>query len=125
MKKFIVILAVIMMFPMYSYADRNGEEQVFLHKRKKPGGHLEYYPTADMPDVYYDSYAGEIIIISDGFSSYYDVVIVRDVPLQTVISTQISGYGDTIDVSSLSSGNYTIYITTEYNNEFEGHFTIV
>lgn len=107
-----------------AFADRGDGAQIIMLK-KGHGGHLEYYPTADMPDVYYDSYAGEIIIISDGFSSYYDVVIVRDVPLQTVISTQISGYGDTIDVSSLSSGNYTIYVTTEYNNVFEGHFTIV
>ena len=123
MKKLIFLLCLFLL-PMMALAERGGGEQILIMK-KGNGGHLEYFPTADMPDVYYDSYAEEIIIISDGFSSYYDVVIVRDVPLQTVISTQISGYGDAIDVSSLSSGNYTIYITTEYNNEFEGHFTII
>ena len=124
MKKIIVFLTVLMMLPMYSYADRNGEEQVILHHKKKPTGHLEFFDPADMPDVYYDSDYQEIIIVADGFAGYYNVYIIRDTPYQVVISTQISGYGDTIDVSSLTSGNYTINIISEYNNEFEGHFTI-
>ena len=88
------------------------------------GDHLEHYYPADMPDVYYDSNEDEIIIVADGFSSYYNVVIIRNVPRQTIISTQVSGYSDTIDVSSLSSGNYTIIITSEFLNQFEGQFTI-
>ena len=80
---------------------------------------------ADMPDaVYYDSDEMEIIIEADGTSLYYNVEIVSDYLNQTVISTQVSGYGDTIDVSSLTSGNYTIIITSQFLNEYEGQFTI-
>ena len=68
MKTFIAFLAILMMFPMYSFADRNGEQQVFLHKRKTNGAHNEYYQTADMPDVYYDSESGEIVIEANGTS---------------------------------------------------------
>ena len=101
-------------------------EQIVIHNGGGTPDHLEHYAPADMPDaVYYDDDNDEIIIVADGFSSYYDVVIIRDTPYQTVISTQISGYGDTIDISSLSSGNYTIVITSEYNNVFEGHFTVI
>lgn len=69
MKKFITFLAILMMFPIYSFADRNGEEQVILQKTKSHGGHLETYQMADMPDaVYYDSESGEIVIEADGTS---------------------------------------------------------
>ena len=126
MKKIIVFLAVLMMFPTYCYADRNCEEQVILHHRKNHTGHLENYPIADMPDaVYYDSDEMEIIIVADGTSLYYNVEIVSDYLNQTVIMTQVDGYGDTIDVSSLSTGSYTIVITSEFLNEYEGQFTII
>ncbi len=126
MKKFITFLAILMVFPIYSFADRNGEEQVILHKRKTHSGHLENYPIADMPDaVYYDSEAEEIIIVADGTSFYYNVEIVSDNLNQTVISTQVSGYGDVIDISSLSSGSYTIVITSQFLNEYEGQFSII
>ena len=125
MKKIIVFLAVLMMFPTYCYANRNGEEQVILHHNKKQTGHLENYPIADMPDaVYYDSIEHEIIIVADGTSLYYNVEIVSDYLNQTVIMTQVDGYGDTIDVSSLPSGSYTIVITSEFLNEYEGQFAI-
>ena len=87
------------------------------------GPHNEYYPPADMPEVYYDSDNLEIIIVADGFASYYDVDIVSQSTLLAVISTQIGGYGDSIDVSSLPDDNYTIVITSSNNNEYEGQFT--
>lgn len=125
MKKIIVLLAVLMMFPVYSFADRNGEEQVILQKRKNNGAHNEYYVMADMPDaVYYDSEEHEIIIVADGTSLFYNVEIVSDSLNQTVIMTQVDGYGDVIDVSALPAGNYTIVITSQFLNEYEGHFTI-
>ena len=78
-----------------------------------------------MPEVYYDSDEMEITIVADGFAGFYNVDIVF-VPTSTlVISTQISGYGDSIDISSLSSGYYRIVITSEYNNVYQGYFTIV
>lgn len=58
-------------------------------------------------------------------SLYYNVEIVSDYLNLTVISTQISGYGDTIDVSSLPAGDYTIVITSEFLNEYEGQFSII
>lgn len=101
-------------------------EQVVIHNGGGTPDHLEHYPIADMPDaVYYDSDEMEIIIVADGTSLYYNVEIVSDYLNQTVISTQVSGYGDTIDVSSLASGSYTIVITTEFLNEYEGQFSII
>ena len=80
---------------------------------------------ADMPDaVYYDSDEMEIIIEADGVSQYYYVEIVSDSLNQTVISTQVSGYGDTIDVSSLPTGSYTIIFTSQFHNTYEGQFYI-
>lgn len=122
--KQLFILFFMIISPMIAYADRGDGEQIFIYKHGGDG-HLEHYAPADMPDVYYDSDEDEIILVADGFSSYYDVYIIRNTPYQTVISTQISGYGDTIDVSSLSDGNYTIVIISEFLNEFEGHFTII
>lgn len=99
------------------------EEQIVLSQTG--GDHNEHYQMADMPDaVYYDNVTHEIIIEADGTSLYYNVQIVSDYLNQTVISTQVSGYGDTIDVSSLTSGNYTIIITSQFLNEYEGQFTI-
>ena len=66
----------------------------------------------------------EIIIVGDGFADYYDVDIVSMVTMQSVISTQISGYGDTIDISSLPDAYYRIVIHTSYNNVYDGFFTI-
>ena len=87
------------------------------------GNHSEYYPPADMPEVYYDSDNQEIIIVADGFANYYDVDIVSQSTQLTVISTQIDGYGDSIDVSALPDDNYTIVITSSNNNEYVGQFT--
>ena len=106
-------------------ADDELTYQINIQHRPHGGTHNEHYPMADMPDaVYYDSDEGEIIIIADGTSLYYNVEIVSDYLNQTVIMTQVDGYGDTIDVSSLPSGSYTIVITSEFLNEYEGQFTI-
>ena len=86
--------------------------------------HLEYFPPADLPEAYYDPDNQEIIIVADGFASYYYVEVFQTEYTIPVISTQIDGYGDSIDVSSLSEGYYTIVITSSNNNEFEGTFYI-
>ena len=127
MKHVVPFLILFLLFPLYGFAqgDRGAEEQIFLQKKKTHTGHIEHYQMADMPDaVYYDSEAGEIIIVADGTSLYYNVEIVRDNLNLTVISTQVDGYGDTIDVSALPSGSYTIVITSQYLNEYEGTFYI-
>ena len=124
MKKFIFLLCLFLL-PMMAFADRGDGEQILLQKHNNDG-HLEHYPIANMPDaVYYDSDEEEIIIVADGTSLYYNVEIVSDSLNQTVIMTQVDGYGDVIDVSALSAGNYTIVITSQFLNEYEGHFTII
>ena len=84
---------------------------------------IEYYPPADLPEVYFDSDNLEIIIVGDGFANYYDVDIISQSTMLAVISTQIDGYGDTIDISSLPDDDYTILITSSNNNQYEGEFT--
>ena len=102
------------------YAD---QESIVLRDPRNQHDHSEYYPPADMPEVYYDTDNLEIIVVADGFAAYYDVNIISQSTLLAVISTQIDGYGDTIDVSSLPDGDYTIVIVSSNNNEFEGQFT--
>ena len=122
MKKVLfLILFSLIFFPLM--ADRR---EVILSPPASQHDHFEHYPIADMPDaVYYDSDEEEIIIVADGTSLYYNVEIVSDSLNQTVIMTQVDGYGDVIDVSALSAGNYTIVITSQFLNEYEGHFTII
>ena len=121
MRKIVFLLILSTVCAFFSYSD----DQIELRKVGQQHDHLEHYAIADMPDaVYYDEVAQVIIIEADGTSLYYFVEIVSDYLNQTVISTQISGYGDTIDVSSLPTGNYTIVITTEFLNEYEGQFSI-
>ena len=99
--------------------------EVVLNPAGNQHDHFEHYPIADMPDaVYYDNVTHEIVIEADGTSLYYNVQIVSNQLQQTVISTQVSGYGDTIDVSSLSSGLYTIVITSQFYNMYEGYVVI-
>lgn len=88
------------------------------------GHHSEYYSPADQPEVYYDADNLEIILVADGFSLYYNVEVTQTGYNVPMISTQVDGYGDTIDVSSLPDGYYTITITSEFNNQYEGTFQI-
>ena len=103
--------------------DNETQQQINLEHKHTQGNHNEYYPPADMPEVYFDSDTQEIIIIADGFASYYDVDIISQSTLQLVLYTTISGYGDSIDVSLLPDDNYKIVITSSYNNVYEGQFT--
>lgn len=98
-------------------------EQIAISIKNQGGTHSEYYIPADMPDVYFNSSTQEIIIEADGFASYYDVEIISQTSLLTVILTQIDGYGESIDVSSLPLGDYTIVMTSSFNNEYEGQFS--
>jgi hypothetical protein len=77
-----------------------------------------------MPEVCFDSNDMEIIIVADGFADYYDVEIVSLGSGLTLISTQVDGYGDNVDVSTLPIGDYRIVITSSNNNVYEGHFEI-
>ena len=98
-----------------------------VHIEKKGGFHsgLPIYP-ADQPDVYYDATDQVIIIDGPGSeASYYNVDIVSMSTLDVMLSTQVNGTYDTIDVSSLPDDNYKIVITSSNFNEYECYFTKV
>lgn len=119
--KQIITLTLLLMTSVNLFAKDNGQVAIILGH--KGGAHSEYFNPADMPEAYYDTNTEEIIIVADGFSSYYDVDIVSQSTMQLVLYTTISGYGDNIDVSSLPDDNYTIVITSSNNNEYVGQFT--
>ena len=106
------------------YADDGLTAQINIQNVPHGGSHSEYYPPADMPEAYFNSNDMEIIIVGDGFADYYDVEIVSLGSMLTVIGTQIDGYGDSIDVSSLSDGDYRLVITSSNNNVYEGDFAL-
>lgn len=101
-----------------------GRQIEVRHNGQLPGHMgLPIYP-ADQPDVYYDEDEQEIIIDGPGNeASYYDVDIVSMSTLDVMLSTQVNGTYDTIDVSSLPDDNYKIVITSSNFNEYEGYFT--
>ena len=86
--------------------------------------HGEYFDPADMPEVFYDNDVQEIILVADGFVSYYDVHIVSLSTLQLVLHSTANGYGDTIDVSSLPNDDYVITLDPPVNVSFEGTFSV-
>ena len=121
-KKQFAFFIVMLLYGIPMSFGRN-EEVINLQHIGDHGTHSEYYPPADLPEVYFDSNDLEIIIVGDGFADYYDVNIVSHSTLLAVISTQVDGYGDIIDVSSLPEDNYTILITSSNDNQYEGQFT--
>ena len=78
----------------------------------------------DMPAVFYDhdEKTQEIIIDGLGFVNYYDVEIATAASYVTVLTTQVNGSYDTIDISSLPQGHYIITIESPLGNTFEGYF---
>ena len=117
-----ILLVMALSFALFSFAD-GSTAQIHIERKGKPDNHGQYYIPADMPEVYYDSDNLEIILVADGFSSYYYVEIFQTEYTIPVISTQVDGYGDSIDISSLPDDDYTIIITSSNNNEYEGQFT--
>lgn len=79
---------------------------------------------ADEPDVYYYNDTRTVIIDGGGEVNYYDIEIISWTTLNTVITTQVSGYYDTIDVSSLPEDEYNIIIYSPTGNIFDGFFEI-
>ena len=90
----------------------------------KGGLHLEYFVPADMPDVYYDEDNQQIIIAGGGEVNYYDVEIASTSSSVPIISTQVDGFYDTIDVSSLPQDEYVITIYSPEDHTYEGFFEI-
>ena len=121
MKKLIILLCAFVL-PMMAFADRGDGAEILLRKKNNTG-HLEQYLPVDAPVAYFDDVAMEVIIEAEGYADYYIVEVVSMVSSLTVIYTQIDGYGDSIDVSSLPIGYYQLIITSEFNNVYEGYFT--
>lgn len=123
MYKRILFILVFAHLSFSLFGDNGTQQQINLQHQHQQGDHSEYYPPADMPEVYFDSDMQEIIIYADGFADYYDVDIISLSTMMAVISTQVDGYGDSIDVSLLPDNNYRIVITSSNNNVYEGNFT--
>ena len=120
MKRIILSLLMIGM-SILLYADSVENAIILNHKG---GIHGNIPAPADEPDAFYNTNTQTVIIDGDGYVTYYDVEIA---PLSTwivAISTQVNGSYDTIDVSSLSDGDYCITIYSPTGNTFEGFFEI-
>ena len=100
------------------------EENINLHSKGNLHSHFVLPVPAVEPDVYYDADNQEIIIVGTGNLSYYDMEIESLTTWNVLISTQVDGIYDTIDISSLPSDNYVITIDTSVGVSFEGYFTI-
>ncbi len=125
--RFVLISLLICSFSsINSYAFTRDQVTCHINIRHKPHGgtHLDHPIPADQPDVYLDTSNAAIIIDGGGEVSYYDVEIESMTTWLTVISTQVSGTYDTINVSSLAPDEYYISITSPTGNEFEGFFQI-
>lgn len=87
-------------------------------------GHFNFPVPADQPAVYYNNYTRTIIIEGGGEVNYYYVEIESQTTYDYVISTQVDGYYDTIDVSSVTEDQYRIIIYSPTGHIFEGYFTV-
>ena len=117
MKKY--LLFMFLAVSLFSYAD---PDEIVLTPTGPDDNHFNLPVPADQPDVYYNSTTQQIIIDGTGFVSYYDVEICSVVTWDVVISTQINGSYDTIDISSLPTGEYCITIESPAGNTYEGFF---
>lgn len=64
-----------------------------------------------------------LIATSDSGTGTLKAAKIKNADNQTVLEEDISGYYDTVDVSSLRPGTYTAYITTTLTTYTEG-FTV-
>ena len=120
--KTLKIFLIIVLAISSSVALARDEASINLHF---PGhNHYNMPIPADMPDVYYNNVSQTIIIDGTGEVDYYDVEIFSVTSSTTVISTQVNGYYDTIDISSLPDGEYGIIIYSPTGNIFDGFFEI-
>ena len=113
---FFLILASI---SLLSFADN---DRIVLTPNSNVKDHFDIPVPADEPEVYYDNETQEIIIDGMGFVSYYDVEITSMSTSATVLTTQVGGSYDTIDISSLAADDYLITIDTPLGNTYEGYF---
>ena len=122
MKKTIILMFYIVAATnICMFADR---QPIVIHNGGAVGDHYNFPVPVVEPEVYYDDDNQEIIIVGTGNASYYNVVIESVTDWNVSISTQVNGYYDTIDISSLPADEYSISITTQWNDTFVGYFEI-
>jgi hypothetical protein len=121
MKKFLItIITLFIVIPVYGIIEGTpAYTQIFLKDKKNH--FTQWNIPADMPDVYYNSELGVVTIVDYANVTYY--VTIYDDWWNAVITDTKPG-GGTIDVSSLTSGDYTIEISTSWNHEYTGDFTV-
>ena len=121
MRKAVFLLSVL--FTLSSFITENPKVKQIPLNAPSTNGHnsSQVDIPADMPDVYYDSQNGVITIVDYANVTYY--VTIYDDWWNTALSATLVG-GGTISASSLSSGDYVIEITTSWNNQYEGEFTV-
>ena len=98
-----------------------GQQVVISSKDNTHGHDHNWNIPADMPDVFYNNVSGTITIVDYANVIYY--VTIYDDWWNAVLTDTKPG-GGTINVSSLTSGDYVIEITTSWNNQYEGEFTV-
>ncbi len=122
MKKNCFLFILVFIFSSFVCMARD-EASINLHY---PGGGHSHYgipAPAEIPDVYYNDVSQTIIVDGTGEVNYYDVEIMSLTSFDVLISTQVNGYYDTIDISSLPDGEYVITIDAPTGNSFEGFFS--
>ena len=119
MKKQLVFLVCVLAYSSVMLADYR---PIVIQNGSSGPDHSGIPIPADEPDVYYDTVNQQIIIDGTGYVSYYDVEICSANTWDVVISTQVNGSYDTIDISSLATGEYCITIDSPAGNSYEGFF---
>lgn len=120
LKNILLIVSFLLMDIFYVY----GDEEINLHHIGNQNDRIEHFIPFDLPDVYYDNANQAIIIDGDGAVDYYDVEIAPVTSSFPVITTQVNGYYDTINISTLPQGVYVITIYSPEDNTYEGFFEI-
>ena len=121
MKKFLLSFLFIVICNNMIFAD---SEPIVIHNNGIEDDRHGNQALADMPAVFYDADTEQIIVDGCGVVSYYDVEIISQSTMMTVVSTVVNGYYGIIDVSSVPAGDYTIVITSPNNNVYEGDFSV-
>ena len=119
MKKSIFTILVFLYSMISAFAGVKDYHELQIEMKDQKQNHTEVNPPADMPDVYYNSELDVVTIVDYASVTYY-VTIYDD--WWNVVITDTKPSGGTIDVSSLTSGDYVIEISTSWNHDFEGNF---
>ena len=82
---------------------------------------IEFGFYADQPTLVYDDVNNEIAVYGNE-SEFYDVIIMSASSQQVVLVTVIDGTYDIIDASIMSSGAYTIELTSSHGNIYRWTF---